>query len=132
LRKVLFVATLGVLLLASSCAQPAAAPPPQEEGTIRVEVSRFGFNKTPGEFTLEAEAGQEVEIIFVYGDGDFSENNPHIITIPDYGIENVFLDKDNPEVTVSFPARAGEVAFMCTLETCVGHTNLQRGILVIE
>ena len=133
MRKILFVVTMTVLLLTSSCAQPGEAPPPQGGETIRVEVSRKGFNNTPGEFRLEVEEGQEVKIIFVYGDGDLGQNNPHIIAIPDYGLNTGVLDQDNPEATVSFTAAStGEVAFMCAQVTCVGHTNMQGGIIVIQ
>ncbi len=41
-------------------------------------------------------------------------------------------DEDNPEETVRFTAKTGEAAFMCTLITCVGHTNLQGGIIIIQ
>ncbi len=131
-----FLLVLGLvgILVVAACGQPqpAETPPPPEEGKFRVEVSRNGFNNTAGEFRLEVEAGQEVEITFVYGDGDFPQNNLHIIAIPDYDIANIILDEKNPEVTVSFTAKAGEVAFICTNVTCVGHTNLQGGIVVVE
>lgn len=125
---------VGLPVVVSSCGQPqpSEAPPPHEEkGSFRVEVSRNGFNNTPGEFQLEVEPGQEVEITFVYGDGDFPQNNPHIVAIPDYGIENIVLDQENPEVTVRFTATsARKVTFMCTNVTCVGYTNLQGGVIV--
>ncbi len=134
----LLMSVLAGILVLSSCGQPqpSGAPSPQEnheKASFRVEASRFGFNKTSGEFRLEVEEGQEVEITFVYGDGDFPQNNPHIIAIPEYGIDTGVLDENNPEVTVSFTAsETGEVSFMCTQTTCVGHTNLLGGILVIE
>ena len=129
----MFVATLGVLLLASSCAQPAEAPSPQEEGVLRVEVSRNGFNNTTGGFRLEVEEGQEVKITFVYKDGDLGQNNPHIIAIPDYGIDTGVLDQTNPEVTLNFTAsKAGESTFGCTRIECIGHTNLAKGIIIVE
>ena len=133
MKKVFIVMAvlLGILVVVSSCSPTS----PQEEVKFRVEVSRFGFDKNPGEFRLDVEAGQEVEITFVYGDGDFDENNPHIIAIPDYGLETGVLDRENPEVTVSFTAgSAGEVvAFTCIRTACVGHApNLQGGTIVIQ
>ncbi len=132
--SILLFVLVGLLLVVTSCgqSQPAETPPSHEheKATFQVEVSRNGFNNMPGEFQLEVEAGQEVEITFVYGDGDFPQDNPHVIAIPGYGIEDVVLDKDNPEKTVSFTAGAGEVVFKCTTITCVGHTNLQRGLIV--
>jgi hypothetical protein len=137
MKKVFLLLSLlvGILVVVSSCgqSQPPEVSPPPEEGTFRVEASRKGFNNTPGEFRLEVKQGQEVEITFVYGDDDFPQNNPHIIAIPDLGITPFTLDRDNPEEMVRFTAKeAGEVAFMCTNITCVGHTNLLRGIIVIK
>lgn len=127
---------IGLLVVASACGQsqpPPEVSPSQEEGESRVEVSRRGFNNTPGEFRLEVEEGQEVEITFVYGDNDFSENNPHIIAIPAFGIATGIIDRENPEDTVRFTAnKTGEVSFMCTEAACIGHTNLQGGIIVIQ
>ena len=125
---------VGILVVVSSCtqSQPPQTPSTQEKGTFRVEVSRHGFNDTPGEFRLEVEEGQEVEITFVYGDDDLSQNNPHIITIPTYDISTATLDTENLEDTVSFTAsKGGEVSFMCT-QYCVGHANLRRGSIVIQ
>lgn len=122
------------LVVVSSCgqSQPAESPPSHEheKAVFRVEVSRNGFNNTPGEFQLEVEEGQEVEITFVYGDSDFPQNNPHTIGIPDYGIETGVLDEGNPEVTLSFTASSREVVFKCLQLTCVGHANLQEGHIV--
>lgn len=133
LKKVLFIPILSALLLFSSCAQPAETPPPQEQEGIRVEVSRNGFNGTGGEFRIEVEEGEEIEITFVYGDKDFSQNNPHIIAFPTLGITTNALDENNPEETVRFTAtETGEIVFMCTKVDCVGHPNLIQGRIVIK
>ncbi len=124
---------VAVLVTACGQSQPPEAPPPPEKGTLRVEVSRNGFNNTPGAFRLEVEEGQEVEITFVYGDKDFSQNNPHIISVPALGITTTTLDQDNPEETLRFTAsETGDVAFMCTKVDCVGHNNLLGGLIVIQ
>ncbi len=131
--SILFLVLSGILVAAVSCAQPQQAEEPPPQGGIRIEVSRNGFDQTPGEFRLEVEQGQEVEITFVYGDKDFSQNNPHIIAIPDLGIETGVLDQENTEKTLRFTAsNTGEVRFMCTDITCAGHPNLQGGIIVIQ
>ncbi len=108
----------------------------EEVGGFRVEVSVNGFNNIPGEFRLEVEEGQEVEITFVYGDYALPFNNPHLIEIHDLGIPPFTLDRENPEVTVSFTApKVGEVTlfpFMCEKTDCAGHNNLQGGIIVIQ
>ncbi len=132
--SILFLVLLGILVATVSCAQSQSpeVSPPQEKGSFRVEVSRRGFNKTPGGFRLEVEEGQEVEITFVYGDNDFSQNNPHIIAISEYGIETDVVDENTPEVTLRFTAEAGEVTFVCIKVDCVGHTNLLGGIIVIQ
>ncbi len=132
--SILLPVFVGLLVVASACAQqPPETPSHQETGALRVEVSRHGFNKSPGEFRLEVEEGQEVEITFVYGDGDFSQNNPHTIIIPDYGITTGILDENNREETVRFIAKGhGEVTFMCAITDCVGHTNLLGGIVDVH
>ncbi len=100
-------------------------------GPFRIEVSRHGFNNTTGEFRIEVEEGQEVEITFVYGDGDLTRNNPHIIFISDYNIQTDIQDRENLEVTVRFTAGSpGEINFTCILY-CKGHENLQGGRIVI-
>jgi plastocyanin domain-containing protein len=96
-------------------------------------VSNDGFNDTQGEFRLEVQKGQEVEIIFIYGDDDLSVNNLHIISIPTFGITTDILDQENAEVTASFTASdTGEVHFMCIQRMCNGHSNLQGGIVLIQ
>lgn len=126
---------VSILVVVSACGQPqpVETPPPQEKGSLQVEVSRNGFNNTAGEFRLEVEQGQEVEITFVYGDSDFPQNNPHVMAIPALGITTGILDEENPEETARFTAsKAGEVSFMCIETACVGHSNLQGGIIVIQ
>ncbi len=133
--SLLLLMLAGLLLVVSSCTQSQLpeVSPPQEKGSFRIEVSRRGFDSTAGEYRLEVEEGQQVEITFVYGDKDFSQNNPHIIAIPDLGITTDPIDQQNPEATVHFTAgNTGEVAFVCTKVDCVGHTNLLGGILVVE
>ncbi|MEW6232151.1 MAG: c-type cytochrome [Chloroflexota bacterium] len=126
-----------VVAYIQSLAVPPAAPPlpagaPRGKEPIRVEVSRNGFNNTPGEFRLEAEEGQEVEITFVYGERDLTQNNPHQILVTGYNIDTGILDQENREVTVRFTATgAGEVSFMCILP-CLGHSNLLGGRIVIQ
>ncbi len=119
MKKVfLLMVVLVSILVVSSCAQPQPA-----ELTIRVEVSRYGFNGNPGEFRLEAEEGQEVAITFVYG--DFPQNNPHIISALDYDIDTGLLSQTNPEITLRFTAKeTGEIVFACIRPQCLGHHNL--------
>ena len=99
---------------------------------IRITVSRNGFDGT-GQFHIEVEEGEEVEITFVYGDGDFSQNNPHVIGILALGLTTGVIDRQNPEETLHFTAaETGEIMFMCTQVDCVGHANLQAGTIDVE
>ncbi len=140
MKKVLpfLSALVTVLVVTSACGTPPPPPPPAptpppQEGVYRVEVSRQGFKNMTGESRLEVAAGQEIEITFVYGDNDFSQNNPHIIAIPALNITTDTLDRENPEVTVRFTAsQTGEINFMCTKVDCVGHTNLLGGTIVVK
>ena len=133
--SILLLVLLGMLVVAVSCAQPqqTESQDHQEEGAFRVEISRNGFNDEAQDFHIEVEEDQEVEITFVYGDSDFSQNNPHKIIIPEYGIETEIIDENNPEVTVHFTATGhGEIAFMCATTECIGHSNLLGGRIVID
>jgi len=103
----------------------------QDQNPIRIEVSEEGFKNPNGKLPIVVEEGKEVEITFVYADVT-SFNNKHIIHISGYNIDTEVLDKDNPEVTVKFIAnKTGEFSFKCILD-CVGHQNIQSGILVVQ
>ncbi len=143
MKKILpLLALAGTLLVVSSCgeSQPAAEsqadaesqePHAEEIAKFRVEVSRDGFDSTEGPFELDVEQGQEVEITFVYGDGDFVQNNPHVIVIPEYGIETAIIDENNPEETVRFTVTGtGSISFKCANMVCIGHPKLQGGRIV--
>ncbi len=94
-----------------------------------VVVSRNGFNGTSSAFTLQVNQGDEVKITFLYGDGDLSWDNPHIITIDGYSITTAAIDKNNPNATVQFIAgQAGQFKFYCSTP-CFGMENLQQGLL---
>lgn len=136
--KLLFIivfATLLPLLLATApfsvddvLAQPPEAPS-QKKAVFRIDVSRHGFNHTPGEFLLVVEEGQEVEITFVYGDGDLPYLNSHPILITGYNIRPPIIET---EVTIRFIAdKPGEFSFMCIYPPCEGHENLLGGRLKV-
>jgi len=126
----------GLLVLAGCAAETEEVVPAddhEEESGIRVEVSRNGFNGQAQGFQIEAHEGDEVKITFVYGDDDFSQNNPHKIIIPAYDIETEVIDENNPEVTVSFTASGhDDIIFMCSEAVCIGHTNLLDGKVTLE
>ena len=136
MKKVLVLGMVLGLLVLAACAQTeevATEEEHQEEGSFTVEVSRNGFNGMAQGFEIVVEEDQEVEITFVYTDDDFSQNNPHKIAIPEYDIETGILDENNTEVTVRFTATGhGEIAFMCSVPECIGHTNLLSGKIVID
>ena len=134
-RFLLISVLLGISLVISACAQSPEVETNEEheEGAFRVAVSRNGFNNEAQGFHIEVEEDQEVALTFVYGDSDFSQNNPHKIIIPEYGIETGIIDENNPEVTVYFTATGhGEIAFMCSIPDCIGHSNLVSGRIVIN
>ena len=139
MKKLLWLlATMGIGILATAVAcqstpdGESAAPeeetPAHEEG-IRVTVSRNGFDGSR-QFRIEVEEGEEFEITFVYGDGDFSQNNPHVIEITALGLTTGVIDRQNAEETLHFTAtETGEISFMCTKVDCVGHANLLTGTI---
>lgn len=122
----------GLVLVGCGQEPPPAPTPPLETATFRVEVSRNGFNRTPGDFPLTVKQGQEVEITFVYGDTDIP-NNPHTVTIPSLAISTDIIDENNPQETLRFPApRPGEILFMCGVPECNGHADLVGEKVVVE
>ena len=130
---------IGILVAAVACqSTPGTESSSQEDETsaheeaIRVDVSRNGFDGSR-QFHIEVEEGEEVEITFVYGDGDFSQNNPHVIEIPALGLTTGVIDRQNPEETLHFTAtETGEISFTCTKVDCVGHANLVAGTIDVE
>lgn len=97
-----------------------------------VVVGRTGFNGTSSTFTLQVNQGDDVKIVFLYGDSDLSYDNPHIITIAGYGITTATLDKSNPNRTVEFVAgQVGSFKFYCSTP-CLGMENLQQGVLDVR
>lgn len=121
----------GVIMAENMSAQGTASDTQQNNNIFRIEVSEDGFENADGKLPIVVEQGQEIEIIFVYADIT-SFNNKHIIQISGYNIETEVLGKDNPEVSVKFIAnKTGEFSFKCILD-CVGHKNIQTGVLVVQ
>ncbi len=139
LLRLLTTVGIGILATAVACqSTPDVQSSPDEEETaaheegIRITVSRNGFDGSR-QFRIEVEEGEEVEITFVYGDGNFSQNNPHVIEIPALGLTTGVIDRQNLEETVRFTAaETGEIMFMCTQVDCVGHANLVTGTIDVE
>lgn len=123
---------IGILVTAAACQSTPDVESSADEEGIRVSVSRNGFDGSR-QFRIEVAEGEEVEITFVYGDGDFSQNNPHVIEIPDLGLTTGVIDRENPEKTLRFTAaETGEIRFLCTKVDCVGHTNLEAGTIDVR
>lgn len=97
-----------------------------------IQVSRLGWDGARDGLRLTVRQGQEVTLTFRYGDLDLDENNPHVLLVQGYDVRTATLDRDNPEVTVTFSAdRAGTFTVRC-IKPCTGHSNLQVGRLVVE
>lgn len=97
-----------------------------------VVVGEPGFNGTWEILKIRVNQGDRVRINFVYGDVDLAQDNPHKITIEGYNIVTDPLSKGRPLIVVEFTAgQVGEFGFYCIL-ACLGHENLQNGLLVVS
>ena len=127
----LALASLVAAIASSESQMLQAEGKPQAVAEFQVVVSRAGFNGKAGDLLIEVEQGQAVRIIFSYGDLDLDGNNSHRIVIEEYGVD-VWLDREQTEVIVNFVAdMAGSFAIRCKIP-CVGHKNLQAGLLRVK
>lgn len=96
-----------------------------------VIVSHLGFNGSSGPLAIQATQGDNITINFVYGEGNLSFDNPHIIKIEGYNIQTRVLDKSAPMQRLSLiVGQAGRFVFHCVLP-CFGMENLQNGVVEV-
>ncbi len=94
-------------------------------------VGHDGFNHTSGPLTIQVNQGDNVTIKFVYGDANFTYNNPHVIRIEGYNIQTHVLDKKAPVQLLSFTVgQTGRFVIHCIVP-CFGMENLQNGALEV-
>jgi hypothetical protein len=86
---------------------------------VAVSVSYRGFNGHP-DLTIEAVAGQLVEITFVWAD-EAVPDNAHRFLLRGYELRTELIDRENRETTLRFVAeRTGTFELVCDWR-CEGH-----------
>ncbi|MBI2872279.1 MAG: hypothetical protein HYY00_03710 [Chloroflexi bacterium] len=122
------LAVLAALLLA--LAPLGLAHGQTEPVKIRVEVNDRGFQGTPGDFTIEVEQGQLVELTFVWAHQGYIHDE-HIMVLSGYNLEWEKISSEQREATLQFIAdKAGTFDFKCDLD-CEVHDYLQKGHLKV-
>ncbi len=124
----------------TSSSAPAAAS--SQPVSIRVETTDAGFRCAAGvnqhclgdqngQFVIEAEQGQQVELTFVWANQSYPEMQEHIIALDGYKLETDKINATSRETTIKFIAdQPGTFGFQCT-EICVAHGYLQKGSLKV-
>lgn len=103
-----------------------------EVKVFTIVVGRTGFNGSSGALNIQVNQGDRVRIIFVYGDGDLRQDNPHVVIIEGYNIQSDEIRKKDPTSIVEFTAgQVGEFRFYCSVP-CLGMDNLQKGMLEVN
>ncbi len=118
---------LAVLMLVSS---PGAATADHDKGHFVVKIDDDGFNGT-GEFTIEVEQGQLVELTFVWAHRAHTQEE-HIIVLEGYKLETGKINALHREDAIKFIAeKPGTFTFKCDLD-CDLHERLQKGHLKVK
>ncbi len=98
---------------------------------IRVEITDQGFNGQPGDFNIEVEQGQLVELTFVFAETE-NVGDQHVIKLEGYNLETDAIDYYHREGTLKFTAgKPGTFGFTCVI-MCSIHEFLQNGHLVVK
>ena len=136
-RLLLFALALlafALILPPNAFALDTSTPPAGTSEQIKaftVIVNRYGFNGTDKTLSLNLSQGDAVHITFVYGDGELSYDNPHVIFLRGYDLRTTVISRSNPIATLDFVAtETGTFAFYC-LVPCVGMENLSSGAVVV-
>lgn len=104
---------------------------PMDPLQVTVSVSYKGLNEQKG-LEIEAAAGQQVEITFVWAD-DAVPDNAHRLLLRGYELRTGLIDSENREQTLRFVAdRSGTFELVCDWR-CEGHKEaLQSARLVVR
>ncbi|MEM2237805.1 MAG: hypothetical protein QXR26_07080 [Candidatus Caldarchaeum sp.] len=97
---------------------------------IAIVVSRKGFNGSR-DLNIEANQGDQLRLVFLYGDGDLESDNPHKIEIEGYNVA-VEINREETIGVVELKAnQPGTFKIRCVLR-CRGHENLQEGLIKVK
>ena len=128
-RAITSVAVAMALLLPAMALHLAYADQP-EALKVRVEINDGGFNGNPGDFTIEVEQGQLVELTFVWDQKGYVQDE-HIMVLAGYKLEWDPINSEHREATLTFIAdKPGTFDLKCD-EDCQIHDILQQGTLKV-
>ncbi|MDP2663343.1 MAG: hypothetical protein Q8R28_21715, partial [Dehalococcoidia bacterium] len=97
---------------------------------IRVELNDAGFNGDSGDFDVEVQQGQLVEITFVWNHQAYPQEE-HILVLEGYKLETDKIDAEHREGSFKFLSdKVGTFNFWCDIE-CETHDLLQKGHLKV-
>ncbi|MBI3941976.1 MAG: Ig-like domain repeat protein [Chloroflexi bacterium] len=123
-----YAAVLVALLLALT---PWLATAGHIQNHETVEVTDSGFNGNPGDFIIEVEQGQLVELTFSWAHNAYPREE-HIVVLEGYKLETDKINAQNREATLKFIAdKSGTFNFKCDRE-CEVHDYLQKGYLKVK
>ncbi len=98
---------------------------------IQVELNDGGFNGNSGEFDIEVEQGQTVEITFVWHHTVYPQEE-HILVLEGYKLETDKINAEHPDGSFKFLAdKVGTFNFKCDSE-CETHDLFQKGYLKVK
>jgi len=110
---------------------PEIATAAHDKTHITVTIDDAGFNGKPGDFTIEVDQGQLVELTFVWAHKGYP-NEEHVMVLEGYKLEWGQIDSQNRQATLKFIAdKPGTFTFKCDLK-CDLHDYLQSGRLKVK
>jgi len=117
---------MGVLVVS-----PSQEPGSPGSRNFTIIVGHDGFNHSSGPLTLHVNQGENLTIKFIYGDANFTFDNPHIIMIEGYNAQTHLLDKKAPVQVLSIiVGQTGRFVIYCIIP-CFGMENMQTGVLEV-
>ncbi|MBI3537134.1 MAG: hypothetical protein HY070_06225 [Chloroflexi bacterium] len=129
-KKFLILIIILVLAIIAAYA-PNHADASHAKGHIIVKIDDEGFNGTSGDFTIEVDQGQTIELTFQWAHQALG-GEEHVMVLEGYKLEWDKINSSHQQATVKFIAdKSGTFTFKCDLE-CDLHRHLQKGHLLVR
>lgn len=129
MKRIAILCSIALVAL-TQISSPWVAMASHDKGHFVVKIDDDGFNGT-GEFTIEVEQGQLVEMTFEWAHRAYPQEE-HIIVLEGYKLETEKINSVHRQGTIKFIAeKPGTFTFKCDLD-CDLHEHLQRGHVKIK